>query len=88
LAALVENKKPVDENLRALAFIPSIYSPYFELLTKEDVKYLQRQKIRVIPWTVNEVADMKKIREMGVDGFITDYPDRAAQLGLGIKRKL
>jgi glycerophosphoryl diester phosphodiesterase len=88
LAALVENKKSVEANLDDLGFNPSIYSPYFELLTKDKVKNLQRKKIRVIPWTVNEEKDMKKIKDMGVDGFITDYPDRAAKLGLGIRRKL
>ena len=87
LAALVENTKSVDANLDALGFKPSIYSPYFELLSKDRVKALQKQKIRVIPWTVNEEKDMKKMKEMGVDGFITDYPDRAAKLGLGIRRK-
>jgi glycerophosphoryl diester phosphodiesterase len=88
LAALVENTRSVQNNLDALGFKPSIYSPYFELLTKDRVKDLQRKKIRVIPWTVNEEKDMKKVKEMGVDGFITDYPDRAAKLGLGIRRKL
>jgi glycerophosphoryl diester phosphodiesterase len=86
LAALVENSKSIDSNLSELGFKPSIYSPYFKLITKNHVQYLQQQKIRVIPWTVNEISDMKKIREMGVDGFITDYPNRAANLGLGIKR--
>ena len=88
LAALVENNRSVDDNLNDLGFKPSIYSPYFTTLSKSEVTYLQRQKIRVIPWTVNEVADMKKVRDLGVDGFITDYPDRAAKLGLGIRRKL
>jgi glycerophosphoryl diester phosphodiesterase len=87
LAALVENAKSINANLEDLGFKPSIYSPYFKLLSKEKVKELQREKIRVIPWTVNEIADMKKIRDMGVDGFITDYPNRANALGLGIKRK-
>jgi glycerophosphoryl diester phosphodiesterase len=87
LAALVENAKSINANLEDLGFKPSIYSPYFKLLSKEKVKELQREKIRVIPWTVNEIADMKKIRDMGVDGFITDYPNRANSLGLGIKRK-
>jgi glycerophosphoryl diester phosphodiesterase len=86
LAALVENKKSVYRNLSELGFNPSIYSPMFSLLEREDVTYLQKQKIRVIPWTVNEIDDMKKVRQLGVDGFITDYPDRAATLGLGIKR--
>jgi glycerophosphoryl diester phosphodiesterase len=88
LAALVENNRGPEKNLEELGFNPSIYSPYFELLTAQQVKDLQRMKVRVIPWTVNELADMKKMRAFGVDGFITDYPDRAATLGLGIRRKL
>ena len=63
------------------------YKEVYTVLDKEKVKDLQRQKIRVIPWTVNEIKDMKRLREWGVDGFITDYPNRANQLGLGIKRK-
>jgi glycerophosphoryl diester phosphodiesterase len=86
LSALVENTKSVDANLMSLGFKPSVYSPYFLVLSKEKVDYLHGQKIRVIPWTVNEIADMHKMLQWGVDGFITDYPDRAASLGLGIKR--
>jgi glycerophosphoryl diester phosphodiesterase len=86
LAALVENKKSVSSNLDALSFKPSIYSPHFSLLTKEEIKFLHQQKIRVIPWTVNEEEDMKKVFELGVDGLITDYPNRANKLGYGIKR--
>jgi glycerophosphoryl diester phosphodiesterase len=79
LAALVENKKSVDENLNDLGFKPSIYSPYFKLLTKEVVKELHDKKMRVIPWTVNEPTEMLSVKGMDVDGFITDYPDRAAK---------
>jgi len=86
LSALIQNTKSVDANLRALGFKPSVYSPNYKLLTKQKVDYLQQQKIRVIPWTVNEPDDMKRMLEWKVDGFITDYPDRAASLGLGIKR--
>jgi glycerophosphoryl diester phosphodiesterase len=94
LAALVENKKSIDENLNALGFIPSIYSPDFKLLAKDSVEYLhtknveltEKQKdakikprLRVIPWTVNEPSEMLSVKGMGVDGFITDYPDRTAK---------
>lgn len=88
LAALVENTRSIDANLGELGFKPAIYSPYFELLNKEKVRYLHQQRIRVIPWTVNEVKDMKQMLNIGVDGFITDYPDRAAGIGLGIRRKI
>lgn len=77
LAALVENLKSIDANLDDLGFNPSIYSPYYKLINKEKVSHLKRRKIRVVPWTVNEVKDMLQLRGMGVDGFITDYPDRA-----------
>lgn len=79
LAALVMNQKSVDENLSDLGFIPSIYSPYYKLITRDDVKALHEKKVRVIPWTVNEEKDMLSLKGMNVDGFITDYPDRAAK---------
>lgn len=77
LAALVENIKSVQTNLANLGFSPAVYSPYYKLLKKEDVDYLHKQKIRVIPWTVNEENEMLSMRGLGVDGIITDYPDRA-----------
>jgi glycerophosphoryl diester phosphodiesterase len=79
LAALVENKKSVESNLEDLGFNPSIYSPDFMLLRKDDVRLLHEKKVRVIPWTVNEEKDMLSLKGIDVDGFITDYPDRAAK---------
>lgn len=87
LAALVENKKSIESNLKALGFSPSIYSPDFTLLkSPSTVAALKKKKIRVIPWTVNDPEDMKRLRSWGVDGIITDYPNRALELGMGIKR--
>ncbi|MBT1709395.1 glycerophosphodiester phosphodiesterase [Fulvivirgaceae bacterium PWU5] len=91
LAALVENVKSVDANLADLGFNPAVYSPYFKLITKEKVDVLHKRKIRVIPWTVNETSDMLSLKGMGVDGFITDYPDRARRykmtLGMNVQKK-
>ena len=36
--------------------------------------------LAVIPWTVNEIADMRRLLEAGVDGIITDYPNRLRAL--------
>ena len=33
-------------------------------------------ELRVIPWTVNDPQDMARLIDWGVDGLITDYPDR------------
>ncbi len=76
LAFLVENKDGVEANLQLLDFQPAIYSPDYKLLHKKDVKALQKKGMKVIPWTVNDVKAMKKLRRWGVDGIITDYPNR------------
>ncbi len=88
LALLVENQKSPEQNLQELGFTPAVYSPYFKLLTPEIVQQLKSAGMRVIPWTVNEKTDMQRLRTWGVDGLITDYPDRAAALNLGIRTKV
>jgi glycerophosphoryl diester phosphodiesterase len=81
LAALVENTKTLEDNLDALGFTPHIYSPYYKLLpSQEEVKKIQSKGMQLIPWTVNDAAMMKKLQSWGVDGIITDYPDRAKGL--------
>lgn len=80
LVALVENAKGVDANLEDLGFTPEVYSPYFKLLTKKSIDHCHALGMKVVPWTINEVKDMRKMVEKGVDGIITDYPDRAKAL--------
>jgi len=52
----------------------SIWSPYHLNLTPELVKQAQALGLKVIPWTVNDAADMKRLIGWGVDGLITDDP--------------
>lgn len=85
LAALIESPGPISSKLAVLGFKPEIYSPEYQLLNQQKVNYLHKQDIKVVPWTVNEQEQMKKLVKMGVDGIITDYPDRAAELGLTLK---
>ncbi|MDT8416080.1 MAG: glycerophosphodiester phosphodiesterase [Flavobacteriaceae bacterium] len=80
LAALVEESGTSRERIAELGFTPAIYSPEHVLLIPEEIAYLHDLNIKVIPWTVNEVADMKQLLDWGVDGLITDYPNRAVQL--------
>lgn len=79
IAFLVENKDGHETNLKLLDFKPTIYSPDHKLLRKKDVKDLHKRDIKVIPWTVNDVKSMKRLRRWGIDGIITDYPNRIAE---------
>ncbi|MEH0156125.1 glycerophosphodiester phosphodiesterase [Limibacter armeniacum] len=80
LALLVEGEKDYKKAVTALGFTPQIYSPDFHLLDKKSIKNLHKKGMKVIPWTVNEKEDMIKLLEWGVDGFITDYPDRGNEV--------
>ncbi len=79
LAALVENLKTIDENVKELGFTPAIYSPDYKLLSKSEIKHCHELAMKVIPWTVNDKTEMLELKAMGVDGFITDYPNLAKE---------
>lgn len=77
LSLLIENQKvPVKGFGKLYGFKPKILSPDYLLLTKEIVDSLHKRHIKVIPWTVDDIDSGKKLYQMGVDGIITDYPDR------------
>ncbi|OMP79771.1 hypothetical protein BW716_07460 [[Flexibacter] sp. ATCC 35208] len=64
------------QQLEGLGFLPTFYNPHFSLVTKELLDYCHSKGMKVVPWTVADLEDMKRLKAMGVDGIITDYPDR------------
>ena len=56
----------------------AVWSPFWRNVTADAVREAHAQGLKVIPWTVNSPADMAMLIDLGVDGLITDYPDRAA----------
>ncbi|HSJ15807.1 MAG TPA: glycerophosphodiester phosphodiesterase [Longimicrobiales bacterium] len=50
------------------------------LLTPRLVRDLARRGVPVHVWTVNDEADMHRLLDWGVDGLLTDYPDRLARV--------
>ncbi|MFO7799365.1 glycerophosphodiester phosphodiesterase family protein [Rhodohalobacter sp.] len=79
-AMLVSNDELPDMYINLLGYTPDIWSPDYKLLDAESVSELQAKGMKVIPWTVNTVDEMREMLRIGVDGFITDYPDSAAVL--------
>lgn len=80
LAVLVHSDTDLPALLDQLGFTPQVFSPNFRLVDESLVQAVHDLGMRIIPWTVNEVSDMKRIMAMGVDGLITDYPDLALTL--------
>jgi glycerophosphoryl diester phosphodiesterase len=80
LVLLVDNDLTLQNNLDLLGFVPAVYSPNYQLVTPALVESAHEQGMKVIPWTINQTEEMRRQLEMGVDGIITDYPDRAAAL--------
>ncbi len=69
------------ERLRA-RFGPnvSVYAPHHLGLTKATVAAYHRAGLKVVPWTVNDISRMRTLIDWGVNGIITDYPDRLAKV--------
>jgi glycerophosphoryl diester phosphodiesterase len=79
IALLVENEDGLEINLQRLGFIPNTYSPDFYLVNDVLIKQVHAKNIKLIPWTVNEITDIKKLIALDVDGIISDYPDRVIE---------
>jgi glycerophosphoryl diester phosphodiesterase len=76
-AMLIEDfdERGLKDQVKALGFTPTIYSPDFKMVNEELVKRCHEQNIKVIPWTVNDKVNMERLKAMGVDGIISDYPN-------------
>ena len=58
----------------------TILSPRHDGLTQAAVERFQQRDIAVIPWTVNKPSAIERMVSWGVDGIISDYPDRVLQV--------
>lgn len=57
-----------------------IISPYFLYVDKEFMFLSRKEGLKVIPWTVNDKKEMRRLISLGVDGIITDYPNRLMEV--------
>ena len=62
---------PVAEELGAVAI-----NPYYQTLTEENVSQIQAAGYKVFTYTVNDPVDIERMKDFGVDGIFSDYPER------------
>lgn len=58
----------------------AVWSPYFGDVTRETVREARQAGLKVVVWTVNEARDITRMIDFGVDGIISDYPDRLRRI--------
>ena len=80
LSLLVANLDGFKKNIEKLGFRPNVYSPYYLLVDDPTVELCRAEGIKIVPWTVNEISDLQWMKRFGLDGIITDYPDRAIKV--------
>jgi len=77
---LFNAKGGMEDDLAKLGFKPHIYSPYYASVDPEMVAKAHALNMLILPWTVDDEKDMAALGEMGVDGIITNSPDKLIKL--------
>ena len=80
LSLLTEEDRDPAELMDELGFPADVFSPREDLVTSEMISWCHFRGIPVIPWTVNDTTRMQELVDLGVDGLISDYPDRFESL--------
>jgi glycerophosphoryl diester phosphodiesterase len=73
---LLTDDKPVDLMMNAVAMRAYAINPHFEIVTADLCAAAHQRGFKVFTWTVDQEAGMRALIEAGVDGIMTNYPDR------------
>jgi len=68
--------------------VGDIWAPAYQTLTRDIVEQARQLGLRIMPWTVNRRATMRRLIAWGVDGLITDRPDKAMEVVNGDMAKV
>jgi glycerophosphoryl diester phosphodiesterase len=60
----------------AIEFNAQAIHPHFSLLTAENCILAQQRGLKINAWTVNELADIERIKHYQINGIISDFPDK------------
>ena len=77
IAILVDSLYKIDDAIKLAKQINAVaLNPNKNFITKEIVNKIQSNNIKVYPYTINTPRNIRRVRSMGVDAIITDYPER------------
>ena len=66
---------PIGIELKAIAI-----NPDYKTLNSDNIRKIKKAGFKIYPWTVNKIEDITLIKSLGVDGIITDFPERISKI--------
>jgi glycerophosphoryl diester phosphodiesterase len=73
---LLTDDKPVDLMMNAVAMRAYAITPHSDIVTAELCTAAHQRSLKVYTWTVDQESKMCALIEAGVDGIMTNYPER------------
>ena len=74
--AVLTSENPEEAIPFALKIKAKAINPHHKKLNNENAKAIKKANLKIYPWTVNDPKDIQRMKELKVDGIITDFPDR------------
>jgi len=74
--AILTEDDPLDAIPIGLELKAEAINPNYVSLNSDNVAKIQKAGFKVYPWTVNAINDISLMNKLGVDGIITDFPER------------
>jgi glycerophosphoryl diester phosphodiesterase len=83
-AGYLFNKRLPDAVGRAVSVGAKTILPRADRVTRKLIENARRQGLNVVTWTVNDPKRMRQLIDLGVDGIMSDFPDRLAAVVRGL----
>jgi glycerophosphoryl diester phosphodiesterase len=74
--ALLADEKPVDLMMNAVSMRAHAINPRWDMVTPDLCQAAHERNLKVYTWTVDSEARMRQLIESGVDGIMTNFPER------------
>lgn len=74
--AILTEDDPVDAIEVARKLKAFAINPKYSSLTEKNVKKIHEEGLKIYTWTVNEAQEIERMKTLGVDAIITDFPER------------
>jgi len=80
IGMLVNSPRFIKRKLKSLNFTPDTCGLNYKYASEKWINMIHNKGMKALVWTENETEDMKRHINTGIDGIISDYPERALKV--------